>query len=447
MQRRSVLGSMAAGAVMRSSSQSQAFTSTVNMPAPIYGPRINLTQADKVMTQLGVDALVLGNGTNVYYSTGLDLTSTKMGHTPRVYAIVTRRRDQRISIVAPAFLFYYTISLDIRHSSIPAYLYKSLDQDYEDMELALSQLALYPDLGKAPQDVIERERLQAVEKVISLNGARSSLNTSLQNVMADTGIRQGRIAVDSEVVQKSIMTAAPDAEIINADDALRRIRPIKSSVEIQLMRYAAQANAVGALSAANAVRAGANVRELRAAYFSNVAKRGMRGVFMVIDRVSSPTYDAELYEGQCFSIDCVSEYMGYHGDFARAVHIGEPTKHMKNVTDLTGMSWDILRDTIKPGLRFSQIRAMGKDILKKLGADFNISFTPHSVGLYHSDHVGSNGSGDREDIVLEPNMVISIDCPMGATGMGGSSHLEDLMLITESGAQPINDTGSQIVMV
>lgn len=131
--------------------------------------------------------------------------------------------------------------------------------------------------------------------------------------------------------------------------------------------------------------------------------------------------DAELYEGACFSIDCVSEYMDYHGDFARAVHIGEPTKQMKNVTDLTGMSWDILRDTIKLGLRFSQIRAMGKDILKKLGADVNISFTPNSFGLYHSNHVGRNGSGNREDIVVEPNMVISIDCPMGSTGMEGIS--------------------------
>jgi Xaa-Pro aminopeptidase len=445
--RRSVVGGIVGGALAGASSHSKGFSSVVELPEPIYGPRINLGQADKIMTQLGIDALVLANGTNVYYATGLDLTSTKMGHTPSVYAIVTRRPEQRVSIVAPAFLFYYTISLDIRHSSIPSYLYKSLGQDYEGMELKLSQLALYPNLNKAPLDVIERERLQTIEKVTTVNGARSSLNASLCDALTDLGIKRGRLAVDSEIVEKSITTSAPNAKIINADNALRRIRPVKSSVEIRLMRYAAQANAVGALSAAKAVRAGANVRELRASYFSNVGKRGMRGVFMVIDRVSSPTYDVELYDGQCFSIDCVSEYMGYHGDFARAVHIGEPTKAMRNVSDLTGKAWDALRARIKPGMRFSEIRAMGKGILKRMGAGFSISFTPHSVGLYHSDHVGSNGSGSREDIMLEPNMIISIDCPMGATGMGGSSHLEDLMLITESGAQPINDIGSQIIMV
>jgi len=57
------------------------------------------------------------------------------------------------------------------------------------------------------------------------------------------------------------------------------------------------------------------------------------------------------------------------------------------------------------------------------------------------------GSPPREDMVLEPRMVLSVDCPMGATGMGGSSHLEDLMLITEDGAEPINDTGRRTVMI
>ena len=36
---------------------------------------------------------------------------------------------------------------------------------------------------------------------------------------------------------------------------------------------------------------------------------------------------------------------------------------------------------------------------------------------------------------------------MGATGMGGSSHLEDLMLTTEDGAEPINILGTNVVKV
>ncbi|MEQ8507585.1 MAG: M24 family metallopeptidase [Rhodospirillaceae bacterium] len=459
IERRHVLGGLVAGVagtagvasslIPSAQAKGPAMSLSASVPPPVFGPRMNFEQADKIMAELGLDAIVVGAGTNLYHATGLDLTATKMGHTPSVYALITRQEGQRLSLIAPAFLYYYTIAMDHQHLDYPAYLYEAPGSTGDDAELGLSDLPLYPDLQQAPLDEIEKTRLSIIERAVRAEAARPNLIFALRKALVDTGVAGGRVAADVEPVMRSVLEAtdATKATVVSADDALRRIRPVKSEAEITLMRYAAQANADGALQAARAVRAGADVRELRASYFAAVASRGMRGVFMVIDRVSSPTYEAQLRDGQCFSIDCVSEYMGYHGDFARAVYIGEPAKRMQRVTDITGKAWDSIREQIRPGLRFSEIRAMGKTALEKLGADFSISFTPHSVGLYHADHVGNAGSPPREDIVLEKNMVLSVDCPMGATGMGGSSHLEDLMLITEDGAEPINDIGSQTVMV
>ncbi len=451
LNRRSVLGSFAslgAAAGVATLPKVAEAKVTPTLPPPVFGPLINLQQADKVMSELDLDAIVLGQGVNVYHATGLDLTATKMGHTPIVLAVISRRAGQRISVIAPAFLFYYTVALDARHSDYPIYLFDASVGTDPDAEITLDELPLYPDLQQSPLDNIERERLDGVRQALTNNPARPNVTLALAQVFKDLGIgKGGRIAGDWQTVRQAVAAAAPAATVVNADDALRRIRPVKSPLELQLMSYAAQANAEAALEAARAIRAGADVRELRAAYFSAAAKRGMQGVFMVIDRVSSPTYQATLRDGQCLSIDCVSHYMGYHGDFARAIHIGEPTKTMRRVSELTGKSWDLLREQLKPGLRFSEVRALGKAALKSLGADFPISFTPHSVGLFHSDHVGNLGSPRREDIMLEPNMVLSVDCPLGATGMGGSSHLEDLMLITSDGAQPLNDIGSKVVMV
>lgn len=419
----------------------------VSVPPPILGPRMNFEQADKVMAELGLDAIVLGGGKNVYHATGLDLTATKMGHTPGVYALITRQQDQRLSLIAPTFLYYYTIAMDHRHSDFPAYLYAGPGEEVEDAELGLADLPLYPDLEHEPLDFIETTRLGIVERAVRAEAARPRLKNALAKALKDTGAAGGRIATDVMPVTRNVSEAAGKSTVVSADDALRRIRPVKSDVEIRLMRYAAQANAEAALQAASTVRAGADVREVRAVFFAAAAARGMRGVFMVIDRVSSPTYSATLRDGQCFSINCVSEYMGYHGDFARAIYVGEPSKRMQNVSELTGRSWDHVRENLRPGVRFSEVRRMGQEALRKMGADFSISFSPHSVGLYHTDHVGTGGSPPREDIVLEPRMVLSVDCPMGATGMGGSSHLEDLMLITEDGAEPINTIGSNVVRV
>ena len=35
-------------------------------------------------------------------------------------------------------------------------------------------------------------------------------------------------------------------------------------------------------------------------------------------------------------------------------------------------------------------------------------------------------------------MILSIDCPLFETGRGGTGHLEDLVRITDSGAEPIH---------
>ena len=453
MTRRHLLGGLAAAGASGFAAPARADASPsrlrmgVSVPPPVLGPRMNFEQADKIMAELGLDAIVLGAGKNVYHATGLDLTATKMGHTPGVYALITRNQDQRLSLIAPSFLYYYTIAMDHRHSDFPAYLYAGPGEEVEDAELSLDELPLYPNLEHEPLDLIESTRLSMVERAVRAEAARPNLKFALANALKDTGVARGRIATDLQPVTRNVTQAAEQATIVNADDALRRIRPVKSDVEIQLMRYAAQANAEAALQAASTVRAGADVRELRATFFAAAAARGMRGVFMVIDRVSSPTYSANLRDGQCFSIDCVSEYMGYHGDFARAIYIGEPSNRMQKVSELTGKSWDHVRENLKPGLKFSDVRRMGREALRKMGADFSISFSPHSVGLYHTDHVGAMGSPPREDIRLEPRMILSVDCPMGATGMGGSSHLEDLMLITEDGAEPINSIGTNVVRV
>ena len=85
--------------------------------------------------------------------------------------------------------------------------------------------------------------------------------------------------------------------------------------------------------------------------------------------------------------------------------------------------------------------------MQEQGSTYRVSFNPHSVGVFHSDHVGDGSSAPREDIVLRPGMILSIDCPVLESGFGGSVHLEDLMLTTEDGAEPIHDPGTPAITI
>ena len=146
-------------------------------------------------------------------------------------------------------------------------------------------------------------------------------------------------------------------------------------------------------------------------------------------------------------------------EFANGISVSSSTAYHSNewmaLDDLdrraTAMSlgWDAVREKLKPGLRYSEIKAIGSEALRKAGYHFDIAFTPHSVGLMHTDEPGRDGAPFlvKDDLVLEENMILSVDCPVRNTGIGGSAHIEDLTLITKDGAEQINDIGDRVIVV
>jgi Xaa-Pro aminopeptidase len=213
------------------------------------------------------------------------------------------------------------------------------------------------------------------------------------------------------------------------------------------MRASPTINIESAHAAVKQIGAGASHKDLRRAYYAELAKRGANGVFMVVDHVTDEQYDADLSAGQAFVIDCVGDYQGYLGDYGRTVFIGEPSKSALQAQKTVGKAWDHLRTKLKPGLKFSDISSLGQKAMFEQGTTYRVPFKPHSVGVFHSDHLGNGTSAPREDIILRPGMIISVDCPVMETGIGGSVHLEDLMLITDDGAEPIHDIGQQAIHI
>lgn len=453
MKRRDVLHAAPAllmgGTGLAHASSEPSASGPLSLGAPVVGPRMNLDQARKIMDQLELDALVLGAGINVYHAIGYWPLTSRMGHAPSTFAVVTKREDQPLSMVLSSFTYYYQLA-DVHDPAVyPAYVYTAPTGEVDDNgEPLAAPIMTFRDRAEVPMDKVESRRASLVQAAMDDVGASPAAKHALSKALKDLGVASGTIAVDHVTAAAVLADAAPQATVVDADLALRRIRPVKSDLEIALMRQAAQANTDAALAAVRAVRAGATYRELRATFFSEAAKAGNRGVFMVIDRVSSEVFDAPFQDGQAFLIDAVSENNGYHGDYGRTIFIGEPARAMRQATDSLSTAWQEVRHALKPGMRFSEISALGRDVLKKLGVDYTVTFSPHSVGLYHTDHVGMAGAAAfREDPVLEPGMIISVDCPMLEAGIGGSAHLEDLMLITANGSEPINTTGDDVIVV
>ena len=418
---------------------------------------MNLEQAYRVMEEEQLDGLVLAEPINVFHLTGHWGSLAKMGYPAPAYALLSSDQRQAPGLVMMQFIYYYTYSDGYFDFPLQTWLFTGWDRRLEEAGAAADVEGEPPanppytfeDKGEVELRAIERHRLSTLESALSQNRLSADARWALVNAAKGMGLARGRIGVDHMVVNAIFETAGLDAVPVYADRALRRIRAIKSPREIELMTFSAQANAEAALVAARAARAGATYQELRAAFFSEAARRGNLGVFMQVDTIGAETGDGEFRDGQAFQIDCVSHGFHYHGDYGRTVFLGEPSRSMKYATEAIALGWDAIMEALRPGLRYSEIRPIGMAALKKAGYDLDVAFTPHSVGLMHTDDPGRADSPFyvKEDVVLAENMIISVDCPVRNVGLGGSAHLEDLTLITADGGVQINDTDNRVIIV
>jgi Xaa-Pro aminopeptidase len=71
------------------------------------------------------------------------------------------------------------------------------------------------------------------------------------------------------------------------------------------------------------------------------------------------------------------------------------------------------------------------------------------VGLFHTDHPQPSLLEPRtpQTLTLETGMILSVDCPLFVSGMGGTFHFENLMLITPDGAEAIHTDPPPILIV
>jgi Xaa-Pro aminopeptidase len=414
------------------------------------GPPADLDRAREVMAREGVDGVVVSHPVNVYYLTGCWPATARMGYDAPLLAAVSRKPGAPVALVSAEFTYYYLLADQRPAWPLEIFLYTGpLDRSplaaaeagRSAGEPPAAPSRTFADAGLAPLSEREQARQEAVQTAMRHQPASAGRDLALLKALRQSGLDRGRIAVDSDLIAGVFATAGLRATVVPADDPLKRMRVVKSPREVALMRAAATANAAAAVAACELVRAGASSRELRAGFFAEAARRGNRGVFMVIDGVSAEGVDAPFREGQVFLIDAVSEGAGYHGDFARTVCVGEPPRPMADATTAIRIGWDAVREALRPGLSFAEITNIGRAAVRQAGYDFVIAFQPHSVGLYHSDAIGLGG------LTLEPGMIISVDCPVMQAGIGGTAHLEDLTLITVTGSEPIHPVTAPVINV
>jgi len=412
-------------------------------------PLLNDERARFFMEKEGLDALVVSHPANVFYLSNHWPQLDRMGFTGSTICIFARDPQRPLANLMPAFLYYYTHSPETAFHDRLVFPYTQAADplaDTDGSEPVAAVARTRTERGVAPISALNQRRK---DMLAAAEPPSAGLSWALVKALRELGLENGVLGIDNPVIERVLGQHGFPVTVRPAENTIRRIRMAKSPTEIRMMRLAAQQNVDAAVIAANSARELGSLSALRAKFFSEAELRGNHAVFMVVNGTSTEVYDEPIVEGMAFSIDCVSQCRHYHGDFARTIFVGEPHPHMVKATQGIATAWNDIREKLRPGMRFADIPPIGKASLKKQGLELNVSFTPHSVGLFHTDHPHPDLMEGRtvEGLVLEENMILSVDCPPIDAGIGGTAHLEDLMLITKDGAEPIHDVPPGVFVV
>lgn len=464
--RRSMIKGMAAsGLVAATSSCATAGPSTApnlhsshqtSLPDTPDMPVFNQSNAVDVMAAEGVDLIICSDPVNVYYLTNHRLVSNSLGMDGMAFASFAASGRSKPALITGKFSYYlssddHTIPshIDLKLFTSPAEpdIYEALTKAEALMSAPASAGYITPTFTDQPFRDYEAKRRETIDAASA--DIAASFDAALLRAVRDADLKNKTIAVDDPALIPGLKRSGANLRFVDGERLLRRIRLQKSEPELVLMRYAAAENAAAALAAAKTVSAGATFQDMRIEFAKGCGARLLTPEYLLIDGVFAPLTQAKIEAGRTFLIDAVSHFEGYHGDYGRTVCVGEPSRKMQKVVDALSFVWDRVMPELKVGTTYAEIWALGQKLFAETGVDAGLVMGPHAVGLHHTDEPSASEFSPfaKDNLTLQKNMVLSVDMPVLGSGLGGTAHLEDLVLIGNDGPELLNPGGDRFIQV
>jgi len=253
----------------------------------------------------------------------------------------------------------------------------------------------------------------------------------------------------SSLISASVMAALraslPEAEWVDVENTLCSLRACKSPAEIAVIRYAYQIAEAGFQAAVGTIAAGVTERAVAAEIEAAMRRAGSEGTGIDTIVASGPNTRPILARStfrpiaadDLVLVTVAPRYEGYHAAIGRLILVGDPDQEVRHALEVAVRAQQACRHALKPGVEGRQVEAVGREIVAAAGlGQYFLYSGVHSVGVIEFE---PPIFGPSSPVLLEPNMVISVDIPMFNAPWGGL-RIEDGYLVTQDGAEPLNST-------
>ena len=268
------------------------------------------------------------------------------------------------------------------------------------------------------------------------------------------GIENDHVTLEMKEKFKSLFSSSKFNDV---SKDLMKLRMIKSSEEIDIIKNGARIADIGAEEIVKHIKVGASELEIatvgRDKMEMEIAKTYPEAEYMDTwvwfqsgintDGAHNPKTSRKLKSGDILSLNTFPMISGYYTALERTLFLNE-------INDASLKAWEANitvhkkgLELIKPGAKCSEICKELNDLFAQLGyLQYRTFGYGHSFGVLSHFYGRESGLELREDIhtILEPNMVISMEpmimIPEGKPGAGGYRE-HDILVIKENGTENI----------
>jgi Xaa-Pro aminopeptidase len=152
-----------------------------------------------------------------------------------------------------------------------------------------------------------------------------------------------------------------------------------------------------------------------------------------------------LEQGQMFWLDLSASHAGYYTDSDRTISVGEPNEEQRRIFDATTEIYRVMCSEAAAGMSGGELWELANRVVEDAGyAEYsNHIYLGHTTGIATSVRpVVAEG----ETAELRAGSFLNIEPGIFVPGVG-SACIEDTLYLTEDGATPINEFGTEVHVV
>lgn len=380
----------------------------------------------QIAAECGIDLLIASLPENIYYYSNFDSIGLKILSTAQTYMVYNPYNGEKSLVVSAA--------------DVPTIM----ENAWFDAIYCIGNFEFYiPDR----EDRFSSQLAKNIE--VRYPSALEALKAAVKKMAPNAR----KIAVDESRMPvgtyRQFEATVPEIEFMLGAALFQKIRLIKHTDEIALIKKAANIAEDALASIISLIKPGISEYELGMAYAKEIITRGAYPYFYIVtcdERAAfSDTYNQpfqKVKNGSVLRFDFGCIYENYRSDLARTVVVGSNPKaeeYYKYI--LEGEETAV--DAIKPGIRAEDIFNVAVKTVQKHIPHYLRHHCGHGIGLEVYDPP-SIAPGFRSE--LQEGMTLCIETPYYEINWGGVQ-VEDTILITKTGTQYLSNSSRKLLKV